>query len=65
MPQKSQADAATIERLKALSSPTMQNELDRALDCFHNDTFGLMMNWWPGDDVTFSVGWYQEPASQH
>lgn len=52
------ADAATIQRLKELSSPTMQNELDGTLQMLRGGEFTLDVRWWPEDKLTYTLGWY-------
>jgi hypothetical protein len=52
------ADAATIRRLKDLSSLAMQRELDDTLQALSAGTFNLNLNWWPGDELSFTVGSY-------
>ncbi len=52
------ADAATIRRLKELSSPATQNELDNALQSLGGGEFTLHMQWWPQDELNYMLGWY-------
>jgi hypothetical protein len=52
------ADAATIQRLKELSSPAMQNELDGTLQMLRGGEFTLDMRWWPEDELNYTLGWY-------
>lgn len=52
------ADAGAIRRLKDLSSPTMQAELDGALQALGVGEFELDMSWWPEDELRFTLGWY-------
>jgi hypothetical protein len=52
------ADIGTIRRLKELSSPAMQPELDRTLQELESGEFGLNLGWWPEDEPNFIVGWY-------
>jgi hypothetical protein len=52
------ADAATIRRLKELSSPAKQNELDGALQSLGTGEFTLHMLWWPQDELNYTLGWY-------
>lgn len=52
------ADAATIQRLKELSSPAMQSELDNALQMLGSGEFTMVMGWWPQDELNYTLGWY-------
>ena len=53
------ADAATIRRLKEVSSPAKQNELDGALQSLGSGEFTLHMQWWPPqDELNYTLGWY-------
>ncbi len=52
------ADTATIRRLKELSSPTEQNELDGTLQTLGGGQFTLDMRWWPEDELNYTLGWY-------
>jgi len=52
------ADAPTIRRLKELSSPAKQNELDGALQSLGSGEFTLHMQWWPQDELNYTLGWY-------
>ncbi len=52
------ADVATIRRLKELSSPAEQNELDGALQSLGSGEFTLHMQWWPQDELNYTLGWY-------
>jgi hypothetical protein len=52
------ADAVTIRKLKELSSPAMQSELDAALGPLNSAEFNLDLRWWPEDDLNFSIGSY-------
>jgi hypothetical protein len=52
------ADAATIQRLKELSSPAMQNKLDGTLQMLRGGEFTLDMRWWPEDELNYTLGWY-------
>jgi hypothetical protein len=52
------ADAATIRRLKEVSSPAKQNELDGALQSLGSGEFTLHMQWWPQDELNYTLGWY-------
>src|SRR6185437_9070546 len=52
------ADAATIHRLKDLSSPSMQNSLDGAFEIVAKGEFTLDMSWWPKDGLKYTLGWY-------
>jgi len=49
------ADAATIRRLKELTSPTRQNELDGTLQMLRGGEFTLDMGWWPEDELNFKL----------
>jgi hypothetical protein len=52
------ADAAKIRRLKDLSSPAKQDELDGALQSLGSGEFTLHMQWWPQDELNYTLGWY-------
>ena len=52
------ADAATLRRLKELSSPAIQGELDSALQALEGGEFALDLSWWPEDQPRFTIGWY-------
>lgn len=52
------ADVETIRRLKDLSSPAMQSELNGALQMLRGGEFALNMNWWPEDTLDYTLGWY-------
>ena len=52
------ADAETIQRLKVLSSPAMQSRLDGTLHSLESGEFTLVMNWWPEDELNYTLGWY-------
>jgi hypothetical protein len=52
------ADAATIRRLKELTSPARQNELEGALQTLGGWEFMLNMIWWPEDELDYTLGWY-------
>jgi hypothetical protein len=52
------ADAATIRRLKELSSAAKQNELDDALQSLGSGEFTLLMQWWPQGELNYTLGWY-------
>jgi hypothetical protein len=52
------ADAATIRRLKDLSSPAMQRELDDTLQALGAGAFNLNLSSWPEDELSFTVGSY-------
>ena len=52
------ADTAMIRRLKELSGPTKQNELDGALQALGDGEFTLDMRWWPEDELNYTLGWY-------
>jgi len=47
-----------IRRLKELSSPQMQSELDGVLQESKNGRFDVSLNWWPGGTLDFTVGRY-------
>lgn len=52
------ADGAALRRLKELSTPAMQAELDRALEALEAGEFALDLSWWPEDEPRFTIGWY-------
>ena len=52
------ADAATVRRLKELTSPVRQSELDSALQTLESGEFILNMIWWPEDELDYTLGWY-------
>jgi hypothetical protein len=52
------ADVAKIRRLKDLSSPAKQDELDGALQSLGSGEFTLHMQWWPQDELNYTLGWY-------
>jgi hypothetical protein len=52
------ADAATVQRLKELSSPTMQSGFEGTLQKLESGEFMLNMTWWPEDELDYTLGWY-------
>jgi hypothetical protein len=52
------ANEETIRRLKALSSPAMQKELDDILEALQGGKFTLDLTSWPDTDFRFTIGWY-------
>lgn len=52
------ADAETIRRLKPLSSPEMQAELNRISESLQSGEFEGILSWWPDDKLNFAIGWY-------
>ena len=53
------ASEDTIRRLKTLSSPAMQEDLDSTLEALKERNFGLNLTSWPDTDLQFTVGWYK------
>ena len=52
------ADAATIRRLKELTSPARQSDLDGSLRTLESGEFMLNMMWWPEDELDYTLGLY-------
>jgi hypothetical protein len=53
------ANQETIRRLKSLSSPAMQENLDDILKTLQDGNFTFNLTSWPDTDFRFTVGWYQ------
>jgi hypothetical protein len=52
-------DAAAIRRLKELSSPALQSDLDRIAQDLADGSFEFNPNWWPDGNLQYFLGWYQ------
>jgi hypothetical protein len=52
------ADADTLNRLKTLSSPAMQHDLDRDLDRIRMNYYQGIVSWIPDGKLRFTMGWY-------
>lgn len=52
------ADGGTIRRLRELTSPALQQELDDAQKMLESGDFSLHLSWWPRDELDYTLGWY-------
>jgi hypothetical protein len=52
------ADSTAIARLRELSSPAIQQQLDGELEALESHQFTMDLTWWPDDDLRFTLGWY-------
>ena len=52
------ADAAVVEHLRDLSSPSEQDTLARGLDLLAENETSMDMSWWPDDELHYTIGWY-------
>jgi hypothetical protein len=52
------ANADTLHRLKKLSSPAMQRDLDEDLDQLRTNSFRGIVSWIPDGKLRFNMGWY-------
>jgi hypothetical protein len=48
----------TIDRLREITSPQVQQELDSVLQEIRRGEYGLTLNWWPEGTLSYSIGRY-------